>query len=344
MDKMLILGPEVNIDQVANKAWVNGIGAMTIDSDTDFEGKKLKKPTPLTIHWNRSMVFSGRQAVFHGGIQADQENARLTCQELQVFFDKPISLREGQKEKDRSKVSSLVCDKSARVEDQVIEKGQLLKYQQLAAVSIFYDNEYGTVEASGPGELRTLQQGNEAPGLGAQAPQKPAAGAPVKPKKEDMKLTCVSFQARMNGYRKTNMAIFYTNVRVLNFPSNNPRMEVDFGKMLAKLPEEAMYLRCDQLKVWSRPRPGGKASQEMEAIGRVTVTSNEFHGQADRVTYDEEKDQVIFDGGPGGVATLTKFDKSKPGGKPQTIVGRKIIYERRTGKHTGEGIETIIGN
>src|SRR5207253_6212333 len=114
-----------------------------------------------------------------------------------------------------------------------------------------------------------------------------------------------------------------------SLPSNDPRMEIDLAKMLEKLPEGALYLRCDRMEVLSRPLPSGKSNQEMEATGRVSVTSNEFHGEAERVTYDEEKDQVIFDG-TGGVATLTKFRTGQP---PQKIEGRKIIYSRRTGEY-----------
>ena len=34
MDRMLIVGPEVNIDQATNKAWVNGVGAMQMEGTT----------------------------------------------------------------------------------------------------------------------------------------------------------------------------------------------------------------------------------------------------------------------------------------------------------------------
>src|SRR5205085_2524909 len=125
------------------------------------------------------MVASGRLAVFHGGIQADQENSRMTCQELQVYFDKPINLRQGQTEKDRAKVSSLVCDKDARVEEQVIEMGKLIKYTWLSGGEIAYDNEIGTVDTVGPGEMRTLQRGNESPGLDSQPRPKQAAKPPA---------------------------------------------------------------------------------------------------------------------------------------------------------------------
>src|SRR5262249_15618385 len=40
MDKLYVLGPEVNIDQAANKAWVHGVGAMQMESTTNFQGKK----------------------------------------------------------------------------------------------------------------------------------------------------------------------------------------------------------------------------------------------------------------------------------------------------------------
>src|SRR5262249_59778899 len=33
LDKLTILGPEVNIDQKENKAWVNGLGAMRMPSN-----------------------------------------------------------------------------------------------------------------------------------------------------------------------------------------------------------------------------------------------------------------------------------------------------------------------
>ncbi|HZT80599.1 MAG TPA: hypothetical protein VFA26_10265, partial [Gemmataceae bacterium] len=46
LDKMSIWGPIVNIDQVANKAWVDGQGTMWMKSDQDFQGKKLGRQVP----------------------------------------------------------------------------------------------------------------------------------------------------------------------------------------------------------------------------------------------------------------------------------------------------------
>ena len=72
MDKILILGPEVNIDQVANKAWVVGGGRMEMQTTTTLEGKPLARPVPLTVHWSDNMLFYGTYADFVGSIQANK--------------------------------------------------------------------------------------------------------------------------------------------------------------------------------------------------------------------------------------------------------------------------------
>ncbi len=62
MDKIYIIGPEVNIDQKTNRAWVHGSGAMMMESATNFQGAKLDKTVPLTVHWNNDMLFTGEYA------------------------------------------------------------------------------------------------------------------------------------------------------------------------------------------------------------------------------------------------------------------------------------------
>src|SRR5262249_801395 len=47
--ELSLFGPRVHIDQIDNVADVEGIGGMTLDSQTDFEGKKLHKPPPVPI-------------------------------------------------------------------------------------------------------------------------------------------------------------------------------------------------------------------------------------------------------------------------------------------------------
>src|SRR5262249_15545017 len=199
LDQLYIVGPEVNIDQRSNKAWVDGSGGMVVRSNTDFQNRRLDHPVPLEILWDKSMFFDGRTAYFHGdpnkgGVQAKQENARLACLAMQVTFDRPVSLREGARGEPQPKVQQLICERTVRVEDKTLEGQRLVRYQRVTGTEV-------TVEAleedeaprpgqggagnkmftTGPGDVRLLQYGSSDP-AGPPAPAAPRPGAaPTKP-------------------------------------------------------------------------------------------------------------------------------------------------------------------
>jgi lipopolysaccharide export system protein LptA len=362
MDKILILGPEVNIDQAKNKAWVFGEGAMRMQSNQTLEGKPLGRTVPLTVHWSQDMLFSGEFAEFRGGIQAEQENARLACQCLQVFFDRPISLKEGGRG-EPAKVRNLVGNKDVRVEDSVVEQNKLLKYQLLEGNTISMRTmprddappvtQSGTAKAKssdanevflyGPGSVRILQRGGAdlMPAPGKPAPR-PAAGQPPAPGDQEMKLTYVSFMRQMKASSLTNTADFWESVRVLNLPCEDPHREIDLDAILAtELPLGAMYLRCNRLKVLSE-QVRGKTNQQMEADGQVQVQAREFWAQSDHMTYNEAKDQVIFTGKGDNLATLAKIVAK--GVQPEVLRAKKIIYARSSGTATVDRGESLNGN
>ena len=161
-----------------------------------------------------------------------------------------------------------------------------------------------------------------------------------------MKLTYITYGANTGGGNmyvntKTNSATFLENVRVLNMPCDNPNIEIDLVELLNRLPEGAMYLQADRLDVFDHGDKK-KSQQEMNAKGHVLVQAKDFWGRSDTMTYNEAKDQIIFEGGDGGLATLYKIKQR--GGEPQKIEGKKITYIRSTGMFKIEGGEWISGN
>jgi lipopolysaccharide export system protein LptA len=391
MDKIYIIGPQVNIDQSTNKAWVHGVGAMVMDSSTNFQGEALKQPVPLTVHWTRSMFFNGESAEFSGGIQAEQQTARLACQHLQVYFDRFISLKQGQGSKNgqTAKVKNLVCDRDVRSEDRVYEdeKGEKLKrYTFLKGHALMVSalepdgnaprkpaapgarpaNEGNEVHVSGPGAVRMVQRGgddpNAPPGMpraatsakpaappskprapggkpGAKPGGKPAAGDP-----DELKLTYVVFQKRMDGNSRTNTAQFWEHVQVLNMPCDqrnyNQPIDLDVLLMEPELPEGAMYLKCDRLKVLDQPE-NGKSNQQMEARGKVYVQSKNMYARAEAVFYNQAKNQIILDGA-GGQASLYK--RPRVGAPHEQVTGTKIIYNQVTGETDVQGGDGLSGS
>jgi lipopolysaccharide export system protein LptA len=283
------------------------------------------------------MFFDGQRAVYHGGVQAEQDNSRLICQEMQVFLDRFVSLKDGGKSGPPAKVENLVCDRNVRIEDTEWTKPpdpkKLVRYQRIDSRELSYNNEEGVMVAPGPGVLRILQWGVKGEAVGpSPTPTPPPARQPsARPPEEELKLTRVQYLTRMFANNTTRTAIFYDGVELVHLPSNDPDVAID----LDKLPEGALYLRCDQLKVYSRQEPNAKGMQQMEARGHAMVQSREFSGRADIVKYDESKELVVLEANEGNLATLVR---QKAKGAPQEEVkGKKIYYWRRTNDFKIEG-------
>jgi hypothetical protein len=354
IDKIAILGPEVHIDQQKNKAWVDGIGAMQMLNKTSFDGKVLPKPTELTVHWKEAMLFNGTNAEFRGGVQAEQENSRLLCQELQAAFDRPVSLKEGRKDGPQPKVDKLLCDKNVQIEDVTRQGAFLVGYKRLVAPLVDLDNAEGIVTAPGPGEVRIFQLGSAddtfgqsgGPGAAPQDRTKRAAsstdrsgGKTEKETKQEFKLTHVRFRDRMQANNKQRTANFLGAVEAINVPTGKPDLKVDIDKP----PPGCIYLKCENLHILTNHLPDGRASQELIARRKVLVQAQgEFWGVADIVKYDELQQRVIFEGTDGNMATLYRIKGQ--GGQQEKITGRKIIYWRQTGDwriEDGSGINVV---
>jgi lipopolysaccharide export system protein LptA len=354
MNKLFLVGPEIDIDQATNHAEINGSGVMQMESkDGQWGGmpqanskpaaapKKPGPPQVLTVYFTKCMVFNGKEAEFHGGVQAEQGNARVQCQSMQVYLDRAVSLKGEDKGQPPAKVQNVVCDQAVRIEDTQVEDGKFQRYTRLEAPEVTHDNADGVVTCVGPGVARILQHStDEAGGAGAaSAAQRTPARKPGAP--DELKLTIVKFKDRMWGNNANRVAIFYGDVDLFNLPANDPNATLD----IAHIPEGALYLHCDQLKVYTHPGENGKSSQEMEAnssVGRVIIRGKDFYATAARATYHEAKDQVILEGGEGGVAKVFRF--TAQGAPPQPMIGEKIIYARRTGEFSLEGGQAVQGN
>jgi lipopolysaccharide export system protein LptA len=100
-DKLTMFGFDIVIDQRDNTSNIKGKGSMEIISNTDMEGKKVEKPTTMTIYWDHKMDFLGAEKLiyFHGAVQGYQEDSRLKCEWMQVLLDRPVLLNQDLKQK-----------------------------------------------------------------------------------------------------------------------------------------------------------------------------------------------------------------------------------------------------
>src|ERR1019366_5053596 len=122
-------------------------------------------------------------------------------------------------------------------------------------------------------------------------------------------------------------------------PCDNPNIKIDLDEMF-DLPEGALYLKSDRVELYNRGDKK-KSQQEMTAKGHVFVQAKEFNARSDVMRYNEAKDQIIFEGGDGGNATLYKIKQR--GGAAQKIEGKKITYIRSTGRFQIDGGDWLSG-
>lgn len=340
-DQVTILGPVVTIDQRINEATVDGGGAMTMPSDTTFDGGRLEKTTMMTVYWDKEMFFDGKFAEFQGGVQASQELSRMACQTMQVFFDREVSFRENQKTNEKPKVHKLVCVNDVRIEEKSLDKTQkLLSHRKLSARELALDNVDRRVFASGAGVVRILQWGSSGEVIPAPG-SKPRPGAAPKPQpgkdEQELKLTRVTYRGRMYGDEVRRTVTFYEEVEVIHVPATDIDMKIDMNK----LPPGSMFLQCEVLKVKSPRTENGQGGQELEAHKRVIVQADEFWGKADVITFNEDKDQLTLSAAEGNYASLHRAKVQ--GGPFEEIKGKQIIYYRRTNDYKvigGVGVRT----
>jgi hypothetical protein len=245
----------------------------------------------------------------------------------------------------------MLCDGTVRIEETVFTGPKLTKYTRLSGLIVHMTalepdedlpvrpaapkgkaSNGNVVVVSGPGDIRIWEpsSGEDLPGLTGAKPA-PGAGkqAPAK-KPPEMKMTYVAFVKQMNASSKTNKASFWGSVRVLNLPCPRHDAVINLDTILATdLPEGAVYISCNRLHVLDRPT-GGKSNKQMEGHEQVYAQGREFYARSESIYYDQLKEQIILDGTDSTPAELNKVTRA--GAAPDKIEGRRIVYNRKTGK------------
>ena len=334
MDELTLVGDKVTINQKENIVEVDGVGSMSMPSNTALDGSKNVKPgSIMTILWNGGMVFDGRHAQFRSregdvtaGVKAEQDNSKLSCVNLQVTLDKDVSFKDGQKRNQTAKVETLLCDRQVFVLDQTRNlQDRLIKESKASFTQLEQDNGYGITKGSGPGFIAIWDKSGriaDTPGM--------TTGEPA----DKMMLTRVEFNGRMFSQvrekENTRLTKFfgdaYRGVEVFHLPTDNPG--APFSRDVP--PKGDFFLRCNLLAILTR-QIAGKATQVMEADGQVFFRSDEYSGRADKIVFDEAADTVMFIANEGSFVTITETKKG------QVNQGRRILYNRHSGEFKIEG-------
>lgn len=335
-DISMFANKQIFLDEVNNKVNIPGQGYLIRETVNDMEGNRLAKPQLVRIDWERTMEFDGKIARFDGAVRAQQAGAELSCELMDVEFDQRIDFKEarekrGDKERPKTQIDRVFCDQNVVALNVEREGDRIIRSMLLHGKALQYDNLHRSSKADGPGDLTIVDRSN---------PQRDANGKMKNPE-HPFERTQVTFDIRMSANREHQTAKFYESVRILRAPVDGMDVPLDANKLprdgIAVDASESVTVALTEKK---DVRNGTTEKyRDFQAVGDVRVQGQDYSGTCDQLSFDEEKDLLIFNSQPGRNAKF--FRQLSPGESPQETSARTIRFGRRSGKLGVEGITNL---
>lgn len=319
-DGKTLRGGAIHFDQGTNRFDVPTPGDLSLTVTQDLEGRPLARPLPLTVSWQGTLTFDGREAVLTNQVHASTPEQSLQTRKLvaSLVSPVPIGMLEAGRQVD---FAQLKCTGGVILDRRTFDGGGLAAQEHAEIPDLTIERSVNRVSANGPGWLNSVSLGRDDPLFAAAAGRPPAGN-------ENPGLTYlrVDFQRGMRGQLDTRDVTFEGQVRCVRGPvaSWADTLHVDG---LAQLPQDTFVLNSATLRVGQR---GTRAVQwhEIEAEGNVEIEGGLgekgiFIGRGARLTYDQRKDLVVLDGGA-GMAEL--IHEASIGGRKQSMTQKSVQF------------------
>jgi hypothetical protein len=336
-----LTGDAVNLDQRANKVWMDGQGLMTLIVDRDLQGEKLSQPAPVEITWQGGMQFDGQRALFDRDVVVRQQQARLQTRTLEAVMSRRIDFAQGKQEGVRPQLDRVICRGGVFVDRSTSDGRGALAREQLQTADLTIDQVSGAIFGNGPGWLTRvyrrdgeldgpLSGGQPAPTTAPKTRGAPAAGGatPFNPPPDPDKplnYLRVDFQQALRGNLHQRVIVFSDQVQAVHAPVRAWDDTVNPDRIELLGPRGAV-LKCDELHL-NEMRAGGSKWFEASAKGNTNVEGDGFTAQAAQLNYSQDKDLLVLQGTDRAQAELWRQQGI---GTPRShLRARKIEYWRR---------------
>jgi hypothetical protein len=329
-------GHVINLDQVANRMWIDGGGSMTLLIDknpsdvglTALGGATGEGAQPLNVAWRKRMTFDGQQAVFEGTVEAARQEQMLVTEFLEVLLDRRINFA-APRQAAQPKVEVVHCRDGVDVTNRASNEQGLSSIERLQAIDLSINHITGEVLAEGPGWLTRVQRGPP-----MRAPELPGArrdpNLNAAPGKEGLNYLKVRFQQSLSGNLHRRQMRFADQVHAVYGPVPAWEAKIDPNSPEG-LGADGILLTCDQLDVLEMPDAGADGRHvELEAAGNTFVEGQTFTARANRMTYHQLKDMLVLEGS--GRASAELSHQKRVGGPVSNLAAGKILYWRSSNR------------
>lgn len=318
---------------------------------------------------------------------AETDNGLLVCQDMKVYFDRPIKLAklktapgakpdEAAEPEPKHDIDLIECfDNVLAIARKVDENHRLVQQQRVEGNQLEYNKVTGNFRVPGAGVVKYWNvkgEGQSAqPGSGSPLSTPPRTitrtaapaggrqvagrtgverrGAELKKKGAEAKKaatprlpleqTVIKFDEQMQGRflpgkegeREPRTADFFGNVEALHAPVADTQVKLSFDNP----PPDFAHITAKTMRLISEPPaadapPNSPSRTYMQAFDNAFVRRDDATIQADKVTYDSEKDLFWAYGYEGRQVSIRQFKGI--GQTPSVSEGRAAYYVHKSGE------------
>lgn len=327
---MTLSGRVIEMEKHSRRLWIDGPGRMTMPIEQDMDGKALAAPQVAAVNWLGGMNFQSDTVVFHKEVLAQSENHILETEKLEGVLSKPIDFEKratavpGRPE-DQPQLARLRCYGPVRLRSRQLDpQGKQVSRSLFEASDLALDRATGELSARGPGSVTHVAFGtNDALRSRGASP----SPAPVQPAKKAAELTYlnVTFQNSVQGNMQRREITFGDSTKTIYGPIAHwdATLHADDPRGLGP---EGMMLDARKLTVREMPRqgPAERGWFELDAQGNIVGEGSGYTARGDRLTYSEEKDQIVLRGD--GYSPAEIFQDQAGGGQRRETAANELTY------------------
>jgi hypothetical protein len=348
-----LTGTNINVRRSENLAWIDGPGQMDVPLNQDMEGRPLSNPSMLRVDWRGKMKFDGRKTHFEDTVTASGTSQQLHTQILDVWFDQPVVFGE-RPSQPPPRVQQIQCRGGVLMENRSLDAaGQQASYDRMSVADLACQMDSGALTAGGPGWAVSVRRGTAGmplpgpggpPGGPSRAASFPLAGfSPASPATagDPSQLTCVHlrFLGSITGNIHRREITFHDEVHAARAAVTAWQATLDSDDP-ETLGPQAVVLRCDHLTTTDMgPVTGGGSAMELLALGNVITEGNDFTARANRMTYAQAKDLLIFEGD--GRTDSELIRQEHVGSSASKFSAQKIFFWPQLNQVKVEGVRSF---
>jgi len=304
---MVLLGEAIELEQHTNRLWVAGPGKMIMPIDQDLNGRPMAESQTAEVTWQGSMNFQSNTVTFQHKVRVMSQHQLLTTERLDGVLDRAIDFSNpgpagppggGNEPQNNPQLVFVRCYGEAILDsNEFNEHGQKTSADRMLVFNLTINRATGDVNGTGPGWFKHVGLGTGGPGgrialPGANPrPNKPAAPRP------GLTYLHVQFQRAVTGNLNTRQLTFGEPTKTVYAPVDDWDAKLNADDP-ASLGPEGMVLDARKLTVREMPaRARGEDGWfELVAIGNVVAEGAQFVALGHRVTYTQDKDQMVLEG------------------------------------------------